>query len=448
MNCSRHILIAVLTFGQAAAVVSAQEAPGPTGKTTTDPAGTWRREYDWYETRIEEVIRLNVKEAGKVVGTLSRNDRASEIKDGKLKGNELSFCTSDNYQGTEWVTRFKGTVTGDDIDGTVVLEVGGQSWDFPWTPTRSVQMDDVVGLWQIRIESPDGNVLEPTMKISKDGGKYKGAYTSTQGQELDVKDLRVEKNVLKFTVTAEFDGYSMKVDYRGRPYGNKISGSLDYDFDGNTGQVEFTARRKQVDAFRNGMPLAFLEDFEGGAERWTQTDAKAWQIAEEGRNHVYSQFQKSDYQPPVRSPLNMALVKDFEVDDFVLEARMEQTGKEYGHRDMCIFFGYQDPSHFYYVHIATKADAHANSIFIVNGKPRVSIATDRTDGTDWGTGYHDVRIVRDCQTGAIEVYFDDMDKPIMQAKDDTFKTGRVGFGSFDDTGKIDDVCVWAIGGES
>ncbi|MHC4165674.1 MAG: hypothetical protein ACYSWQ_01815, partial [Planctomycetota bacterium] len=110
MNCSRHILIAVLTFGQAAAVVSAQEAPGPTGKTTTDPAGTWRREYDWYETRIEEVIRLNVKEAGKVVGTLSRNDRASEIKDGKLKGNELSFCTSDNYQGTEWVTRFKGTV--------------------------------------------------------------------------------------------------------------------------------------------------------------------------------------------------------------------------------------------------------------------------------------------------------------------------------------------------
>jgi len=81
-------------------------------------------------------------------------------------------------------------------------------------------------------------------------------------------------------------------------------------------------------------------------------------------------------------------------------------------------------------------------MFIVNGKPHLSIATERTDGTDWGTSYHDVRIVRDCAMGAIEVYYDDMDKPIMKARDDTFKTERLGFGSFDDTDKIDDDVVW------
>jgi hypothetical protein len=194
--------------------------------------------------------------------------------------------------------------------------------------------------------------------------------------------------------------------------------------------------------YRDGLPLVFFEDFESGADRWWQTDAAAWKVVDEDGNHAYSQFQKSNYSPPVRSPLNMALVKGLEIDDFVLQARMKQTGEEYGHRDMCIFFGYQDPAHFYYVHIATKADAHANSIFIVNGEPRVSIAAERTDGTDWGTGYHDVRIVRDCATGAIEVYYDDMDKPIMRAKDTTFMTGRLGFGSFDDTGNIDDVLVW------
>jgi hypothetical protein len=194
--------------------------------------------------------------------------------------------------------------------------------------------------------------------------------------------------------------------------------------------------------YRDGLPLVFVEDFESGADRWTQTDANAWKVVEENGNHAYSQFQKSDYSPPVRSPHNMALVEDLHVDDFVLQARMKQTGKEYGHRDMCIFFGYQDPAHFYYVHIATKADAHANSIFIVNGEPRVSIATERTDGTDWATGYHDVRIVRNCSTGAIEVYYDNMDKPIMQAEDTTFMTGQVGFGSFDDTGNVDDILVW------
>jgi hypothetical protein len=30
----------------------------------------------------------------------------------------------------------------------------------------------------------------------------------------------------------------------------------------------------------------------------------------------------------------------------------------------------------------------------------------------------------------------------MRARDDTFKSGRLGFGSFDDTGNIDDVIVW------
>ncbi len=193
---------------------------------------------------------------------------------------------------------------------------------------------------------------------------------------------------------------------------------------------------------RNDLPLVFFDDFESGAGRWTQTDPKAWKVVMEEGNHVYSQFQRSQYEPPVRSPYNMARIKDVKVSDFTLQARMEQTGKEYGHRDMCLFFGYQDPSHFYYVHIATKADAHANSIFLVNGKPRVSIAQERTDGTDWATGYHDVRIVRNVSTGTIEVFFDDMEKPIMKTVDKTFGAGEVGFGSFDDTGNIDEIIVW------
>jgi len=194
---------------------------------------------------------------------------------------------------------------------------------------------------------------------------------------------------------------------------------------------------------KDGLPLVFFDDFESGAGRWEQTDPNAWKVVTENGQSAYSLFQQSKYEPPVRSPFNMARVKDVKVADLILQARMNQTGKEYGHRDMCIFFGYQDPAHFYYVHIATKSDPHANSIFIVDGKPRTSIATERTDGTDWGTGYHDVRIVRDSDTGSIEVYYDDMDKPIMKATDKTFGAGQVGFGSFDDTGLIDNVILWA-----
>ncbi len=193
---------------------------------------------------------------------------------------------------------------------------------------------------------------------------------------------------------------------------------------------------------RNDLPLAFFEDFESGAGRWAQTDPNAWKVTSTDKGHAYSLYQQSKYEPPVRSPFNIARIKELKVSDFVVQARMEQTSREYGHRDMVIVFGYQDPAHFYYVHIATKADAAANSIFIVNGQPRTSIARERTDGTDWSTGFHDVRIVRNAATGSIEVFFDNMDKPIMRAEDKTFLAGGIGFGSFDDTGNIDDVIVW------
>ncbi len=191
-----------------------------------------------------------------------------------------------------------------------------------------------------------------------------------------------------------------------------------------------------------GMPLVFQDDFESGCANWVPTDAKAWKVVEKAGNHAYSLFGESNYSPPVRSPKNISLIKDINVSDFVLEAKLEQTGREYGHRDLCIFFGHNDPSHFYYVHMATKADEHANSIFLVNNAPRVSIAKERTDGTKWTPGYHTVRVVRKVDTGLIQVFFDDMEKPIMVAEDKTFASGAIGFGSFDDVGDFDDVRIW------
>src|SRR5207249_4720505 len=122
-----------------------------------------------------------------------------------------------------------------------------------------------------------------------------------------------------------------------------------------------------------------------------------------------------------------------------LEAKVQSTGQDVPHRDMCLFFGYQSPSRFYYVHIAKKADDHANQIFIVNDAPRTKISRTTTEGTKWTDGWHRVKLVRRAADGAIEVYFDDMSKPAMTASDKTFPGGRVGVGSFDDTGNWDDV---------
>jgi len=191
-------------------------------------------------------------------------------------------------------------------------------------------------------------------------------------------------------------------------------------------------------AAEEDLPLLFSDDFEQGAEHWQPTDENAWKVEEGDKGKVFSQFKKrSDYKPPHRSPYNIALLKDVYVGDFQLDVDVKSTHPDYGHRDVCLFFGYQDPAHFYYVHLGKKADAHANQIFIVDEKPRTKISLKTTEGTDWDDQWHHVRIVRDTENGAIEIYFDNMEEPVMVAKDKSFTWGRVGLGSFDDTSAWD-----------
>ncbi|MCH8922746.1 MAG: hypothetical protein IIA67_06315 [Planctomycetes bacterium] len=188
------------------------------------------------------------------------------------------------------------------------------------------------------------------------------------------------------------------------------------------------------------LPLVFQDDFEKGADRWQPSDSKGWKVKQTDRGKVYSQFNKrADYKPPHRSPYNFSLIKDLTVGDFVLTTKVLSTHKDYGHRDVCLFFGYQDPGHFYYVHLGKKADDHANQIFIVNEKPRTKISLKTTKGTNWDDKWHNVKIVRSAKDGTIEIFYDDMKNPVMIAKDKTFTWGRIGIGSFDDTGDWDDI---------
>jgi hypothetical protein len=194
-----------------------------------------------------------------------------------------------------------------------------------------------------------------------------------------------------------------------------------------------------------GYKLLYSQNFTGpeNLKDFAMTDAKAWRITKTNDVVGLDLVTQSKYKPAHRSPFNIALIADKVFTDFVLEANLMQTGKEYGHRDMCLFFGVQDPSHLYYAHIATAADDHAHNIFVVTNAPRIKIAQETTKGVNWGLGvWHKVRLERKGSDGTIKVYFDDMTKPIQVGNDKTFTSGYVGFGSFDDTGMVDNIRIW------
>lgn len=190
--------------------------------------------------------------------------------------------------------------------------------------------------------------------------------------------------------------------------------------------------------------LAYKQNFDKkdvfNTFRFTQPDK--W-ILSEGKSGKALEFTGiSDYQPPHRSPHTIGLISDMKFGSFVMEADFLQTGREYGHRDMCIIFGFQDPSHFYYSHIASKMDDNAHQIMLVNDAPRKKISSFTTQGIEWGDKiWHKVKVERNVELASIKIYFDG--NLIQEARDTTFRDGYIGFGSFDDSGKVDNITIWS-----
>ncbi len=189
----------------------------------------------------------------------------------------------------------------------------------------------------------------------------------------------------------------------------------------------------------DALPIVFESDFSADHQRWQMSDPAAWRFDEGGWLSLH--VKQSQFQPPYRSPLHLALLNDLDVSELVLDVSVRSTHEAYGHRDVCLFFGYQGPDRFYYVHLGQKTDDRCNQIFIVDRADRRKISSHTSAGTPWDDQWHCVRLERDSASGEIRVYFDDLDRPVMTATDATFSRGRIGLGSFDDTADFDNLVI-------
>jgi hypothetical protein len=137
-------------------------------------------------------------------------------------------------------------------------------------------------------------------------------------------------------------------------------------------------------------------------------------------------------RPPVRRPSEFALVKDATaVSEFTLVATTLMPD-DVNNRDVCLIFGYQDDTHFYYAHISSNSDNKFHNIIMrVDGNSRTRINVESNPEARLSKDWKTIKI-RHMEDGTIQVFVDDMESPNMTAKDTTYPVGRIGFGSFDD----------------
>jgi hypothetical protein len=102
-----------------------------------DANGKWNWTMRRGDNEVQQTLELK-QDGEKLTGALlGRNDRKTEIKDGTIKNNELSFAVVRERNGQEFKTVYKGKLEGDTIKGTVTSTRNGEERSREWTATRA-----------------------------------------------------------------------------------------------------------------------------------------------------------------------------------------------------------------------------------------------------------------------------------------------------------------------
>lgn len=145
---------------------------------------------------------------------------------------------------------------------------------------------------------------------------------------------------------------------------------------------------------------------------------------------------------PIRRPAALAIVKTKPLRRVSIQVDIRSTAPpDVARRDLDIIVGYEPPSRFYYIHLSATSDVVHNGIFLVNNADRVRIDSGKAKPLLTDSSWHRVRVERDGRSGRIAVYMDRSRTPALQATDTTIARGRVGLGSFDDTGEFRNIVI-------
>lgn len=216
------------------------EESDPAKTSPVDPTGTWRWERTFNDNTAEFELKLNW-DGKQLTGKYSAFDNTSDIEQTKLEKDQMSFLAKREINGNQFEVKFDGQVKPDELAGKINVDFGDGPQEFDWVAKRAVVPEDVLGTWNLQIETPNG-LIEPRLTITKEGDELHGAYVSPFG-EREAKNVAVKDNTLTWEISGERDGANFKIVYTGKPRGNSIEGTNEFDFDGNTGTMEFTGKR-------------------------------------------------------------------------------------------------------------------------------------------------------------------------------------------------------------
>ncbi|MFB9834398.1 PQQ-dependent sugar dehydrogenase [Actinoallomurus acaciae] len=184
-----------------------------------------------------------------------------------------------------------------------------------------------------------------------------------------------------------------------------------------------------------------------GAKNWAPVTPSKWRF--DGNQVILAE--PGTERPGPRRPYEYAVLTKgpkFGTERIDADVRID-TPTDVTNRDVIIVFGFQSDTQFYYAHLSQDNSIYPhNGIFLVDNADRQRLEDQwdpvRSRGAPPSISdlkWHHVTVIRHLDTGEIAVYLDHAKDPRMTAVDTTLGAGRVGFGSFDNTGRVRDLKV-------
>jgi hypothetical protein len=101
-----------------------------------DVTGTWKSSFTNQNGQVRETTIKLKAEGEKLTGTISGRQNDTAIEEGTIKGEEISFKVTREFNGNKVTTKYTGKVSGDTIKGKTETQRDGEPRSRDWVAKK------------------------------------------------------------------------------------------------------------------------------------------------------------------------------------------------------------------------------------------------------------------------------------------------------------------------
>ena len=101
-----------------------------------DPTGTWKWSFTGQNGQTRETTLKLKLEGDKLTGTVSGRNGDTAIENAKIKGEEISFSVTREFNGNKMTSKYNGKLSGDSIKGKAETDRNGETQSRDWEAKR------------------------------------------------------------------------------------------------------------------------------------------------------------------------------------------------------------------------------------------------------------------------------------------------------------------------